>query len=136
MINLSNVKVAYSSRVLFKNANFLVRPGDKIGLVGPNGAGKSTVFRLITGEEKPDEGEIIINANVTIGYFSQDVGEMSGKTVMEQVIAAAGKVFELGKQLAEMEDQMGDPDFDYADDFMEKYGAIQEEYINLNGYDK
>ena len=136
MINLSNVKVAYSSRVLFKNANFLVRPGDKIGLVGPNGAGKSTVFRLITGEEKPDEGEIIINANVTIGYFSQDVGEMSGKTVMEQVIAAAGKVFELGKQLAEMEEQMGEPDFDYADDFMERYGAIQEEYINLNGYDK
>jgi ATP-binding cassette subfamily F protein 3 len=136
MINLNNVKIAYGNRVLFQNASMLVRPGDKIGLVGPNGAGKTTVFRLITGQEKPDEGEIQINAGLVIGYFSQDVGEMSGKTALAEVLAGAGKVFEIGRKLHEIEHQMAEPDFDYNDSVMEKYGKLQEEFIHLNGYEK
>lgn len=136
MINLNNVKVAYGNRVLFENANMLVRPGDKIGLVGPNGAGKTTVFRLITGEEKTDEGEVQINAGLTIGYFSQDVGEMSGRSALEEVLAGAGKVFEIGRKLHEIEHHMAEPDFDYSGPVMERYGKLQEEFIHLNGYDK
>jgi ATP-binding cassette subfamily F protein 3 len=136
MINLSNVKVAYSNRILFQNASFLVRPGDKIGLVGPNGAGKTTVFRLITGEEKPDEGEVLINAGLVIGYFSQDVGEMSGRSVLEEVQAGAGRVYEVGLKLHEIEHQMADPECNIDEAFLEKYGKLQEEFIHLNGYEK
>ncbi|MFZ5949225.1 MAG: ATP-binding cassette domain-containing protein, partial [Candidatus Rifleibacteriota bacterium] len=120
MINLANVKVAFGSRVLFENASFLVRPGDKIGLVGPNGAGKTTVFRLIIGEEKPDEGEVQINAGLVIGYFSQDVGEMSGRSALEEVLSGAGRVHEIGHKLHEYEHQMADPDFDISESFLEK----------------
>jgi len=136
MINLSNVKVAYGNRILFQNAGMLIRPGDKIGLVGPNGAGKTTVFRLITGQEKPDEGEVQINAGLVIGYFSQDVGEMSGKSAIAEVLAGAGRVFEIGKKLHEIEHQMAEPDFDYNDAIMDRYGKLQEEFIHLNGYEK
>ncbi len=135
MINLSNVKIAYSNRVLFENANFLVRPGDKIGLVGPNGAGKTTVFRLITGEEKPDEGEIFINAGIVIGYFSQDVGEMSGRSALEEVKAGAGKVYEIGLKLQEIENEMALPEFEMDDVVLNDYGKLQEEFMHLNGYD-
>ena len=136
MINLANVKVAYSNRVLFQNANFLVRPGDKIGLVGPNGAGKTTVFRLIMGHEKPDEGEVNINAGLVLGYFSQDVGEMSGRSAQAEVLAGAGKVYEIGRKLHDLEHQMAEPDFCGDDNFMERYGKLQEEFIHLNGYEK
>lgn len=136
MINLSNVKIAYGKRTLFQNANFLVRPGDKIGLVGPNGAGKTTVFRLITGTEKPDEGEVQINAGIVIGYFSQDVGEMSGRSAIAEVLAGAGKVYEIGRKLHEIEHQMAEPDCVMDDAFMERYGKLQEEFIHLNGYEK
>ncbi|KAF1080759.1 MAG: Bis-ABC ATPase [Candidatus Rifleibacterium amylolyticum] len=136
MINLANVKVAYGNRTLFENANFLVRPGDKIGLVGPNGAGKTTVFRLITGEEKPDQGEVNINAGLVIGYFSQDVGEMSGRSAIAEVLAGAGRVYEIGRKLHEIEHQMADPDCVMDEAFMNRYGKLQEEFIHLNGYEK
>ncbi|MDD3376119.1 MAG: ABC-F family ATP-binding cassette domain-containing protein [Candidatus Riflebacteria bacterium] len=137
MINLSNVKISYGKRTLFKNANFLVRPGDKIGLVGPNGAGKTTVFRLITGEEKPDEGEVQINAGLTLGYFSQSVGEMGGKSVVEQVMSCAGRVYEVGKKLHEYERKMcEDPEVSLNDSFMDKYGKYLDEFMSLNGYEK
>lgn len=136
MINLANVKVAFGSRILFQNAGFLVRPGDKIGLVGPNGAGKTTVFRLIIGEEKPDEGEVQINAGLVIGYFSQNVGEMSGRTALEEVLSGAGRVHEIGHKLHEYEHKMAEPDCEIDDAFLEKYGKLQEEFIHLNGYEK
>ena len=79
MINLSDIRVAYGDRILFSKSSFLIRPKDKIGLVGPNGSGKTTLFRLITGEEHPDDGTVNIDPGVVIGYFSQDTGEMAGK---------------------------------------------------------
>ncbi|MBF0409827.1 MAG: ABC-F family ATP-binding cassette domain-containing protein [Candidatus Riflebacteria bacterium] len=135
MINLTNVKVTFGKRVIFQNAGFLIRPGDKIGLVGPNGSGKTTVFRLITGEESPSEGEILINSGLVIGYFSQDVGEMSGRTALQEVMAGAGKVYEIGQQLAEIEHKMAEPGAVIDNALMNRYGKLQEEFIQLDGYE-
>jgi len=136
MINLSNVKVTYGKRTLFKNANFLVRPEDKIGLVGPNGAGKTTVFRLITGEEIPSEGEVLVNSGIVVGYFSQSVGEMSGHSALQEVLAGAGRVYEIGQKLHELEHRMSDPSSDFNDAAMERYGKLQEEFLHMDGYEK
>src|SRR5580765_5333859 len=95
MIHLTNVQKQYGSRILFQNASFQVRPGDKIGLVGPNGAGKTTVFRLIMGEEGIDSGEVSVADRLVIGYFSQSVGEMRGRSALEEVMAGAGRVSKL-----------------------------------------
>lgn len=141
MVNLSNIKVAYGSRVLFKNAAFLIRPGDKIGLVGPNGSGKTTVFRLIASEESPDEGTVTVDPGVVVGYFSQDVGEMSGHSVFNEVLAGAGRVYEASIEMSEMEHLMSDQeamsalDDDGMENFMNHYGELQSEFQNLGGYE-
>jgi len=141
MVNLTNIKVAYGSRILFKNAGFLIRPGDKIGLVGPNGSGKTTVFRLIASEESPDEGTVTVDPGIVVGYFSQDVGEMSGHSVLNEVLTGAGRVFEANIEMTEMEHLMSDQEaMSKMDDsdmekFMDHYGEVQSEFQNLGGYE-
>jgi len=133
MVSLSSVKVAFGDRLLFKESDMLVRPGDKIGLVGPNGAGKTTVFRLIAGQEKPDEGTIHREPNVVIGYYSQEAGEMAGRSALEEVLSGAGRVFALKEELSALEHRMGESDFTDAD--MERYGELQAEFQHRGGYE-
>lgn len=136
MINLSNIKIAYGDRVLFKNSNVQINKGEKIGLVGPNGSGKTTIFRIIAGTETPDEGSLTIEPGKVIGYFSQDVGEMSGRSAIEETLSGAGRVYELSLQLAELEHRMGDPEGGgLTDSEMERYGEIQMEFMDLDGYE-
>lgn len=135
MVNLTNIKLAYGERVLFKNGTFLVRPNDKIGLVGPNGSGKTSIFRIIAGEEAPDEGTVSVNPGKTVGYFSQDVGEMSGHSALTEVLSGAGNVFEIGEKLTAMEHQMCEPMDDNAmAKLMNRYGELQMEFQNQGGY--
>ncbi|MCP4163895.1 MAG: ABC-F family ATP-binding cassette domain-containing protein [Deltaproteobacteria bacterium] len=136
MVNLSNIKMEYGKRVLFRNGSFLVRPNDKIGLVGPNGSGKTTIFKIITGEEIPDEGTVSIDPGMKVGYFSQDVGEMTGHSALIEVLSGAGSVYEIGEKLTEMEHQMCQPMDDEAmDQLMNRYGEFQMEYQTQGGYD-
>ena len=135
MVNLSNIKITYGERVLFKNGTFLVRPNDKIGLVGPNGSGKTTIFKLISGEETPDEGKVTIDPGKKVGYFSQEVGEMSGHSALTEVLAGSGPVFAIGEKLTELEHKMCEPmDDESMDKLMNHYGELQMEYQNQGGY--
>ncbi len=140
MIHLTNLTKRQGQRVLYENASFLIREGDRIGLVGPNGAGKTTIFRLIVGEDHPDAGQITIQPHTVIGYFSQDVGEMRGCTALEQVISSSGKTAELGRFIANVEEQLATgttnsltPDAFNA--LMEQYGDAQMEFQQRDGYD-
>ncbi|MBL8967247.1 MAG: ABC-F family ATP-binding cassette domain-containing protein [Spirochaetaceae bacterium] len=136
MVKLSNIRVAFGDRVIIKDGEFLIRPGDKIGLVGPNGAGKTTLFKLIAGLEKPDEGSVAVDPGTVIGYFSQDVGEMAGRSVLEEVLAGSGAVFAIGEELAALEHRMGDPaGVGLSDAEMERYGELQHEFMHRGGYD-
>ncbi len=136
MVNLSNIRVAYGERVIFKNGDFLLRPGDKVGLVGPNGAGKTTLFKVICGIEKPDEGTVSMDPGTVVGYFSQEVGEMSGRSALQEVLAGAGRVFEVGREMAVLEHQMSETDGPGLPDAeMGRYGALQMEFQRGNGYD-
>ena len=135
MLKLSGIRVAYGQRIIFDNADFLVRPGDRIGLVGPNGAGKSTLFRVIAGEERPDSGTVQMDPGTVIGYFSQETGEMSGRSALEEVLAGAGATYEIGKRLEELERRMGDPDAEpLSDAEMNRYGELQGEFLHRDGY--
>lgn len=140
MIQLSNITKRQGQRVLYENASFLLRPGERVGLVGPNGAGKTTIFRLIVGEDQPDGGSIAIQAQTVIGYFSQDVGEMRGCSALEQVIASAGRVAELGRFISEVEAQLASGATETMapeafEQLMERYGDAQIEYQQRDGYD-
>jgi ABC-type multidrug transport system ATPase subunit len=136
MIHLTNITRRHGSQILFQNASFQILPGARTGLVGPNGAGKSTIFRLITGEEEPDKGEISCPKKTVIGYFSQDVGDMSGRSALAEVMAASSEVLRLGEQMREMETAMGQPMADVEmEALLERYGNAVEEFEHRGGYD-
>ena len=136
MIHLTNITRQHGTHVLFKNASFQIIAGSRGGLVGPNGSGKSTIFRLITGEEHLDGGEIGCNKKTVIGYFSQDVGEMSGRSALAEVMAASARTMQLGEEIKAMEAAMCEPmEDDALTTLLEKYGDTQEEFEHRGGYD-
>jgi ATP-binding cassette subfamily F protein 3 len=136
MIHLSNLTRQHGDRVLFKNASLQILPGSRSGLVGPNGAGKTTIFRLITGEEQADSGEITCGRHTVIGYFSQEVGEMSGRSALAEVMAASARTVTLGEEIRAMELAMCEPLSDAAmADLLARYGDAQEEFEHRGGYD-
>ena len=135
MISLSSVSKQYGRQVLFVDASFQLNPGEKVGLVGPNGAGKTTLFRMIVGEESPDEGDVSVPKRTTIGYFRQDVEEMSGRSVLDEAIAGSGRLGILHHQLEELQHDMTDPaKADDMDRILARFGEVQEEYEHLGGY--
>ena len=135
MIRIENISKQLSHRILFIEASAALNKGEKIGLVGPNGAGKTTVFRMITGEEQPDEGQVAVEKGVTIGYFNQDVGEMEGRSAVAEVMDGAGPVSIVAAELRELETAMVDPDrLDEMDAIIERYGEVQARYEELDGY--
>ncbi len=139
MIHLSNITKQYGSKILYKNASFQINDGEKIGLVGPNGAGKTTVFRIITGEEG-FEGTLSKSDRTVIGYFSQNIEEMKGRSALEEVKSAAGKLPGLSAQLKDLEKRLEDSAVQPLDDdemtkLLETYGEVQAEFERLGGYD-
>src|SRR5512146_977100 len=136
MISFSRISKQYGRQVLLVDAAFQLNPGEKVGLVGPNGSGKTTLFRMITGEEQPDEGEVSVPKKITIGYFRQDVEEMSGRSVLDEAIAGSGKLGDLHHELEALQNAMGDPDrAGEMDAILDRFGHVQEEYSHLGGYE-
>src|SRR5690242_3903789 len=109
MIHLSNITKQHGTQLLFRDASFQILPGSRTGLVGPNGAGKTTIFRIITGEEEVDSGEITCAKRTTVDYFSQDVGDMADRTALAEVMAGSGVTMQLAAELKEMEAAMSEP---------------------------
>jgi len=135
MIRLENISKSNSHQILFIEASAALLKGEKIGLVGPNGAGKTTLFRMITGQDEPDEGQVSVDRGLTIGYFNQDVGDMSGRSAVAEVMNGAGPVSEVAAELAELEHAMADPDrIDEMEEIIERYGEVQHRYEELDGY--
>ncbi|GGH22912.1 ATP-binding protein [Alsobacter metallidurans] len=135
MIRLENISKQNGHQILFIEASAALQKGEKIGLVGPNGAGKTTLFRMINGQERPDEGQVAVDKGVTIGYFSQDVGEMAGRSAVAEVMDGAGPVSEVAAELRALEVAMGDPDqADQLDDIIARYGDAQARFEELDGY--
>jgi ATPase subunit of ABC transporter with duplicated ATPase domains len=135
MIRLDNVSKQIGHQILFIEASAALQKGEKVGLVGPNGAGKTTLFRMITGGEIPDEGQVAVDRGVTIGYFSQDVGEMSGRSAVSEVMDGSGPVSVVAAELAALEAAMGDTErANEMDDIIARYGEVQARFEELDGY--
>ncbi len=135
MIRLDSVTKQNGRQLLFVEASAALQKGEKIGLVGPNGAGKTTLFRLVTGQEAPDEGQVLVDRDVSIGFFSQDVGEMAGRAAVAEVMDGAGPVSAVAAELAELETALADPDqADELDAILERFGEVQARFEELGGY--
>jgi ATPase subunit of ABC transporter with duplicated ATPase domains len=135
MIRLENISKQNGQHLLYVEASAALMKGEKIGLVGPNGAGKTTLFRMITGQEPPDEGQVSVDKGVSIGYFSQDVGEMGGRSAVFEVMDGAGPVSAAAADLAQWEAALADPDrADEMDEILERFGEAQHRFEQLGGY--
>ncbi|MGE0241946.1 MAG: ABC-F family ATP-binding cassette domain-containing protein [Rhodospirillaceae bacterium] len=135
MIRLDSVSKQHGHQILFIDAAMALQKGEKVGLVGPNGAGKSTIFRMIAGREQPDDGRVLVESGITVGYFSQDVGEMSGQSAVAAVMDGAGPLSTLAAEMAGLEAAMIDPA--RADDMealVARYGEVQGRFQELGGY--
>ncbi len=135
MISLTRICKQYGRQILFVDASFQLNPGETVGLVGPNGSGKTTLFRLITGEEAPDDGDISIPKKLTVGYFRQDVEENSGRSVLDEAILGSGRVGDLHHELERLHHAMTGPEqAGDMDRILARFGEVQEEYEHLGGY--
>jgi ATPase subunit of ABC transporter with duplicated ATPase domains len=135
LISFSNINKQYGKQLIFVEASFQLNPGEKVGLVGPNGSGKTTLFRMVVGEDAPDEGDVSVPKRLTIGYFRQDVEEMKGRSVLDEAIAGSGRVGDLHHELESLHRAMDDPEqADDLDRILARFGDVQEEYEHLDGY--
>jgi len=135
VISFANVNKQYGKQLIFVDASFQLNPGEKAGLVGPNGAGKTTLFRMVTGDESPDDGDVSVPKRLTIGYFRQDVEEMQGRSVLDEAIAGSGRAGDLHHELESLQHALEDPArVDEMDKILERFGHVQEEYEHLGGY--
>src|SRR3981189_3008686 len=135
MISFSNIHKQYGKQLVFVDASFQLNPGEKVGLVGPNGSGKTTLFRMVVGEETPDEGDVSVPKKLTIGYFRQDVEEMSGRSVLDEAILGSGRVGDLHPELERLQHDMSDAaKAGDMDRILARFGEVQEEYDHLGGY--
>jgi ATPase subunit of ABC transporter with duplicated ATPase domains len=135
MISFSNINKQYGKQLIFVDASFQLNPGEKVGLVGPNGSGKTTLFRMVVGEEEPDEGEVSVPKKLTIGHFRQDVEEMSGRPVLDEAIAGSGRIGDLHHELEDLQKALEDPSSaGEMDRILARFGEVQEEYEHLGGY--
>ena len=135
MISFSNINKQYGKQLIFVDASFQLNPGEKVGLVGPNGSGKTTLFRMVVGEEEPDDGEVSVPKRLTIGYFRQDVEEMSGRPVLDEAIAGSGRIGDLHHELEDLQKGLEDPArVGEMDEILARFGEVQEEYEHLGGY--
>ena len=135
MIRLDSISKQNGHQLLFIEASASLLKGEKIGLVGPNGAGKTTLFRMITGEDEPDEGQVLTDRGISIGFFSQDVGEMAGRSAVAEVMNGAGAVSDVAAELAQLEAAMADPEqMDQLEAIIDRFGEVQAHFESLGGY--
>ena len=116
MISIQDLKVEFSSQLLFDNVSFVINKKDKIALVGKNGAGKSTMLKIIAGLQSPSSGTVSKSTDLTIGYLPQQMTLVDKYTVKEEVMKAFDHIKELDNQIAKMNQELAErTDYDSAD---------------------
>lgn len=137
MLNISNVSKILGGETLYKKVSLQIYEGEKVGLVGPNGTGKSTLFKMIIGEDRPDEGQISFPSKLRMAYFSQNVGEMHGKTALQEVVEGDENIKVLQDKLKEFESKLCDPNIspEEMSVTLEKMGDVQTDFEKYGGYD-
>ncbi|HUQ32862.1 MAG TPA: ABC-F family ATP-binding cassette domain-containing protein, partial [Pyrinomonadaceae bacterium] len=134
LFRLSEVHKSYGSQDVLRGASLQINPGEHVGLVGRNGAGKTTVFRLISGEETPDEGDVVRARGVRLGLLAQHVHFEPGSTVHESALGAFGHLQQIEHEMHELEHRMGEASDDL-DAVLERYSELQHQFEREGGFE-
>jgi ATP-binding cassette subfamily F protein 3 len=134
LFRLSDVYKSYGTQDVLRGASLQINPGEHVGLVGRNGAGKTTVFRLISGEESPDRGELIRARGIRLGLLSQHVHFQAGSTVHESALAAFGHLQQFEHEMHELEHRMAEVGADL-EKVLERYSDLQHQFEREGGFE-
>lgn len=132
MLSINNLSFYFGSRPLYEDVSLHIKPKDRIGLIGANGTGKSTLLRLITGEYRPDKGDISRSGECTIGFLNQDLLSYdSQESILHVAMQAFEEAMALQKKIDEVLKEM---ETDYKDSLVDKLTKLQERFEALDGY--
>jgi ATP-binding cassette, subfamily F, member 3 len=132
MLTLNELSFDFGGRYLYRDVNWQIKPGERIGLVGQNGTGKSTILRIITGEYQPTEGSLSKAKDCTIGFLNQDLlSYESNDSIYNVALQAFDKALQLQKEIDEIMIRL---EYDYSDEVLNALGNKQEEFEALDGY--
>src|SRR6266481_5705704 len=134
LFRLSEVHKSYGAQDVLRGASLQVNPGEHVGLVGRNGAGKTTVFRLISGEESPDRGDLVRARGLRLGLLSQHVHFQAGSTVHESALAAFGHLQQFEHEMHELEHRMAEVGADL-EKVLERYSDLQHQFEREGGFE-
>ena len=137
MIALADkITKSFGGRVLYAGATLQLNAGERWALVGPNGSGKTTLLRIIMGEESADEGTVSFARDVTVGYLEQETHLAGEKSALAEVVDSAHEVKEMERRVRELEHQISETEpGDELDRLLERYGAAQDRFERLGGYE-
>ena len=135
IVQVDKLTKSFGGRTLFSDASFQINPHERYALVGPNGAGKTTMLKMITGRETPDSGGIFFAKGTSIGYLEQEAIEISGRSVIEEVLSSATEIKALERRIAELERLLSDPAQEAAhEQLLEEYGRARDRFESADGY--
>lgn len=134
LFRLSDVSKSYGSQDVLSGVSLQVNPGEHVGLVGRNGAGKTTIFRLVTGEENVDRGEVVRARGLKLGLLAQHIHFNKGSTVHESALAAFGRLQQIEHEMHELEHRMADA-VDDLENVLDRYSDLQHEYEREGGFE-
>ena len=134
LFRLSDVQKSYGSQDVLRGASLQINPGEHVGLVGRNGAGKTTIFRLVSGEESPDRGDVVRARGVRLGLLAQHVHFESGSTVHESALAAFGHLQQIEHEMHELEHRMAETGVDL-EKILERYSQLQQDFEREGGFE-
>lgn len=134
LFRLSDIQKSYGSQDVLRGASLQVNPNEHVGLVGRNGAGKTTIFRLVTGEESPDRGDVVRMRGLKLGLLAQHVHFEKGSTVHESALAAFGQLQQIEHEMHELEHRMADGG-DELEKILERYSDLQHRYEREGGFE-
>lgn len=134
LFRVSDVYKSYGATDILRGASLQVNPGEHVGLVGRNGAGKTTLFKVISGEEAQDSGDVVRTRGLKLGLLAQHVHIEEGTTVHEAALAAFGRLQAIEHEMHKLEHEMADADADL-EKVLERYSDLQIEFEREGGFE-
>ncbi|MBK6722040.1 MAG: ABC-F family ATP-binding cassette domain-containing protein [Acidobacteria bacterium] len=131
LFRLSDVWKSYGGNEILKGVSFQINPGEKVGLVGRNGAGKTTVFRIVTGKEAADDGDVIKMNSLKLGLLDQHVDFDEGDTVHTAALSAFKEIHDIEAEMRQLEKRM---ETDHSDEVLDRYADLQSAFELADGF--
>jgi ATP-binding cassette, subfamily F, member 3 len=131
LFRLSDIEKSYGGNEILRGVSFQINPNEKVGLVGRNGAGKTTVFKIIAGQEQPDEGEMVKVNTLSLGLLEQNVQFNESETVHTSALSAFQRIHDIEAEMRQLEKTM---ETDHSDEILEKYADLMTEFEAADGF--